>query len=172
MVLSGLHLTYFYYLEISLTVLQNYRITAFVNFRLTSLNYQKVKETTITKWINKSLKKHHRYIYWVFLWLGKIQNPRPLRVNVKQKPFRQIYAHSGIIRHIREFFRHIHAYLEACLTLTYLKLWYIQNPNIFRIRSIFRTPTYSQPCYIQNPAILRTLAYSKSEAYAEPVKHL
>ena len=28
-------------------------------------------------------------------------------VNVKQKLFRQIYAHSGIIRHIQEMFRHI-----------------------------------------------------------------
>ena len=106
MVLSRPQLAYLYYLEISLTVLQNYRI-------------------------NKSLKKHHRYIYWLFYWLGKIQSlwlfqspkgnskveallvkifsikkksnfcfPRkqsmvPLDkglqwVNVKQKPFRQI----------------------------------------------------------------------------------
>ena len=32
MVLSQLQLTYLYYLEPSLTVLQNYRITAFINF--------------------------------------------------------------------------------------------------------------------------------------------
>ena len=89
-------------------------------------------------------------------------------VNVKQKLLRQIQAYSGIIRHIQELFRHNQAYLELCVTLTYLKLWYIQNPGIFRTRSIFRTPAYSQPWYIQNPAIFRTLAYSKSEAYTEP----
>ena len=87
---------------------------------------------------------------------------------VKQKPFRQIQAHSGIIRHIQELFRHIQAYLEPCVTLTYLKLWYIQNPDMFRTRSIFRTLTYSQPWYIHNLAKFRTLAYSKSEAYSEP----
>ena len=89
-------------------------------------------------------------------------------VNVKQKPFRQIQAHSGIIRHIQELFRHIQAHLEPCVTLTCLKLWYIQNPDIFRTRSIFRTLAYSEPWYIQNHRIFRTLAYSKSEAYPEP----
>ena len=63
-------------------------------------------------------------------------------VNVKQKPFRQIEAHSGIIRHIQKLFRHIRAYLEPCVTLIY-----------------FITVVYSEPCYIQNPAIFRTLAY-------------
>ena len=56
----------------------------------------------------------------------------------------------------------IQAYLEPCVILSYLKLWYMQNPDIFR------TPSYSHPCYIQNSAIFRTLAYSKSEAYTEP----
>ena len=46
----------------------------------------------------------------------------------------------------------------------------IQNPDIFRTRSIFRIPAYSQPWYIQNPAVFRTLAYSKSEAYSEPCR--
>ena len=32
MVLSQLQLAYLYYLELSLTVLQNYRITTFINF--------------------------------------------------------------------------------------------------------------------------------------------
>ena len=62
----------------------------------------------------------------------------------------------------------IQAYLEPCVTLTYLKLWYIQNPDIFRTGSILRTLAYSQPWYIKNLAIFRTLAYSKSEAYTEP----
>ena len=69
--------------------------------------------------------------------------------------------------HIQDLFRHIQAYLEPCVTLTYLKLWYIQNLDIFRTRSIFRTPAYSQPWYIQNADIFRTLTYSKSEAYTE-----
>ena len=86
-------------------------------------------------------------------------------VNVKQKPFKQIQAHSGIIRHIQELFRHIQAHLEPCVTLTYLKPWYVQKPDIFRTRSIFRTPAFSEPWYIQYPDILRTLAYSKSEAF-------
>ena len=44
MVLSQPQLAYLYYLEISLTVLQNYRITAFVNLWITPLKYQKVKK--------------------------------------------------------------------------------------------------------------------------------
>ena len=44
MVLSQLQLAYLYYLELSLTVLQNYRITAFVNLLLTPLKYQKVEK--------------------------------------------------------------------------------------------------------------------------------
>ena len=44
MVLSQLQLAYLYYLELSLTVLQNYRIVAFANLWLTSLKYQKVEK--------------------------------------------------------------------------------------------------------------------------------
>ena len=44
-----------------------------------------------------------------------------------------------MIRYIHELLRHIQAYSEPCVTLTYLKLWYIQN-----------------------------LTYSKSEAYWKP----
>ena len=87
-------------------------------------------------------------------------------VNGEQKPFWQIQAHSKIIRHIQELFRHIQTYLEPCAALTYLKLWYIQNPNIFR------TTASSQTSYILNPAIFRMLAYPKSKAYSEPVAHL
>ena len=42
MVISRPQLAYVYYFEISLKVLQNYRITAFVNLRLTPLTCQKV----------------------------------------------------------------------------------------------------------------------------------
>ena len=44
MVLSRPMLAFLYYLEISLTVSQNYRIAAFVSLRLTPLKYQKVKQ--------------------------------------------------------------------------------------------------------------------------------
>ena len=81
---------------------------------------------------------------------------------------RQIYAHSGIIMHIQELFRHIQVCPKPCVTLTYLESWYIQNTDKFRTTSIFRTLAYSEPWYIQNPRIFRTLAYSKSEAYSEP----
>ena len=74
----------------------------------------------------------------------------------------------GIIRYIQELFRHIQAYSKPCVTLAYLEPWYIQNPDIFRTRSIFRTLAYSQPWHIQNPHIFRKLAYSKSKAYSEP----
>ena len=53
-------------------------------------------------------------------------------------------------------------------SVTYLKLQYVRNPDIFRTRSILKLPANSQLRYIQNPAIFRTLAYSKSEAYSEP----
>ena len=37
----------------------------------------------------------------------------------------------------------IQAYSQPCVTLTYLKLWYIQNTDILRTRSIFKTtPVY------------------------------
>ena len=73
----------------------------------------------------------------------------------------------GTFRHNQELFRHIQACSKPCVTLAYLEPWYIQNPDIFRTRSIFRTLAYSEPRYIQNPRIFRTLAYSKSETYSE-----
>ena len=78
-------------------------------------------------------------------------------VNVKQKTFRQKKAHSGIIRHIEELFRHIQTYSKPNVTLAYLKLWCIQNPDIIHNQK-----------HIQNPRIFRTLAYSEFEAYSEP----
>ena len=61
----------------------------------------------------------------------------------------------------------IHAYPEPCVTLTYLRLCYIQNLAIFRTRNIFRPLSHSEFKYIQNTGIFRTLASSKSEAYPE-----
>ena len=43
MIFSELELDYLYYLEFSLTVFQNYRITAFGSFWLSSLKRQKVE---------------------------------------------------------------------------------------------------------------------------------
>ena len=109
----------------------------------------------------KIIKKHHRYFYWVSHWLGKIHSPRPLRhlrppkvtANLKickniqsktKKQNQETKTKKDIIRHIKELFGHIHSHLEPCVTLAYLELWYIQNPDIFRIRSIFqRTLAYS-----------------------------
>ena len=63
---------------------------------------------------------------------------------------------------------HIQTYSKPCVTLAYSEPWYIQNPDIFRTRSIFRTLAYVELWYIQNPLIFRTLAFSNSEAYSEP----
>ena len=71
-------------------------------------------------------------------------------------------AHSGIIRHIQELFRHIQTYFKPCVTLAYLGTWYLQNSGIFRTRSLFKTLVYSQPwCnseprYILNAGICKT----------------
>ena len=77
----------------------------------------------------------------------------------------------GTIRHNQAYpgiIQVYSTYSKPCVTLAYLEPWYIQNPDIFRTRSIFRTLEYSQAWYIQNLRIFRTLAYSKSEAYSEP----
>ena len=106
------------------------------------------------------------------------------QVNVKQKRFRQIQAHSGIIRHIQEFLRHIQACSEPCVTLTYiLKLlilvliascifktqvypepWHIQNQKHIQNTDIFTILVYSELRY---RGLFRTLAYSNPEAYSE-----
>ena len=46
MVLSQQQLGYLYYLELTLTALQSYRIIAFVNLLLTRLKYQKVENNS------------------------------------------------------------------------------------------------------------------------------
>ena len=74
---------------------------------------------------------------------------------------RAIQTDFGTFRHNQTYPGIIQAHLEPCVTLTYLKLWYIWNPDIFRTRTIFRTLTYSQPWYIQNPDIFTTLVYSE-----------
>ena len=56
----------------------------------------------------------------------------------------------GTFRHNQAYPGIIQAYSKPCITLAYLEPWYIQNPDIFKIRNIFRT-----------------LAYSKSKAYSD-----
>ena len=74
-----------------------------------------------------------------------------------------IQTNLGRFRHNQTCPEIIQAYLELGVTLTYFKLWYIQN------RSIFRSSAHSGPWYIQNSATFKTLAaYSKSEANPEP----
>ena len=54
----------------------------------------------------------------------------------------------GTFRHNQAYPGIIQTYSKPCVILTYLKHWYIQNPNIFKIRNIFRTLVYSEPWYI------------------------
>ena len=82
-----------------------------------------------------------------------------------------IQADLGTFRQNQEYPGIIQTYSGIFKTLCnpgIFKPWHIQNPDIFRTRSIFRTLAYSQPWYIQNHRIFRTLAYSKSEAHSEP----
>ena len=72
--------------------IQNNRVSAFVNLWLSPLKQQKVEKTTTTKYINKSLKKHQRYIYRVYHWLGMPrftppppQFPQPPKVTASLK---------------------------------------------------------------------------------------
>ena len=73
---SQLHPAYFYHLELSLSALQSYRITAFVNLWLSCLKHQNVEnhhqQQHQQKLINKWLRKHHRYIGYI-----KIRSHRP-----------------------------------------------------------------------------------------------
>ena len=74
----------------------------------------------------------------------------------------------GKFRHNQAYPVIIHAYSKPCITLEYLEPWHIQNSDIFRTRSIFRTLAYSELWYVRNPRIFRTLPFSKFEAYLEP----
>ena len=61
----------------------------------------------------------------------------------------------GTFRHNQAYPGIIQAYLKPCVTLAYLEPWYIQNPDIFRTRNIFKTLAYSKPWYIQNSGIFK-----------------
>ena len=81
--------------------------------------------------------------------------------------FTHTHAYSDIIRDIQAYSGIIEGYSEPCVTPAYSELWYIQNPGIYKIRSIFRTlsktlahsepETYSESWAIQNPGIFRTI---------------
>ena len=75
-------------------------------------------------------------------------------VNVKQQPYRNV----GTFRHSQTYQGIIQAYSGILKTLCYPDIfcdWYIQNPNTFRTRSIFRTLVYSESRYIQNAGIFK-----------------
>ena len=80
--------------------------------------------------------------------------------------FTHIQTYRDIVRHIRAYSGIIHSYSEPCVTLAYSKLWYIQNPGIFKTKGKFRTIQNQR--HIQNPSLFRTLGYSDLEAYSEP----
>ena len=56
--------------------------------------------------------------------------------------FRHIRTYLDIIRHTQAYSGIIQAYSEPCVALAYSKLWYIQNPGIFKTRGILRTLLY------------------------------
>ena len=61
-----------------------------------------------------------------------------------------IQTNFGTFRHNQAYLGIIQGYSKPCVTLSYLEPWYIQNPNIFKIRNIFRPLVYLEPRYIQN----------------------
>ena len=76
--------------------------------------------------------------------------------------FTHIHAYSDIFRHDQPYSGIIQAFSEPCVTLAYLKPWYIQNPGMLRMRSKFRTLVYSEPWHIQqHPGIFRALVYAE-----------
>ena len=107
--------------------------------------------------------------------------------NVKQKPFRQIYAYSCIFRQIQTHlntFRHnktIQTYSGIIQTIcsdifwtlcnpgTYLYLEFrTLNPDIFRILVYSKPEAYSEPWYIENSGTFRTRGILRILAYSKP----
>ena len=72
-VLSQLQLAYLpWAFSYSLIKLQN---SSFCESLINSSEVPKSGKTATTKYINKSLKKHHRYIHSLYHWVGKIHGP-------------------------------------------------------------------------------------------------
>ena len=91
--------------------------------------------------------------------------------NIKRKPFRHIYAYSGITRLFRTYsdiivftwilFRHIKAYSEPCVSLAYSK-----NPGIIRTLAYSEPEAYLEPWY--SPGMFRIRGVFKTLVYSEP----
>ena len=73
----------------------------------------------------------------------------------------------GTFWHNQAYPRIILAYPKPYVTLLSIELWYIQNPDIFKIRSIFTTLVYPEK-HIQTLSISRALTYTKLETYSKP----
>ena len=71
--------------------------------------------------------------------------------------FTNIPAYSSIVRYSQGYsgIRHIQAYLESCVTLSYSEAWHIQNQRHSQNPGIFITLAYLELWYIQNPGIFR-----------------
>ena len=61
----------------------------------------------------------------------------------------------GTFRHNQAYPGIIQACSKPCVTLAYLEPWYIQNPDIFKIRNIFRILVNSELRYVQNSGIFK-----------------
>ena len=89
-----------------------------------------------------------------------------------------IKIHGLQLRHNLAYSAFIQAYSEPCVTLAYSELWYIQNPDIFKTRGIFRTLLYPKLRHIQNERHIqksghfRTLGYSESSTMERLEKQL
>ena len=66
-----------------------------------------------------------------------------------------IHTDLGTFRHNQAYPGIIQAYSKPCVTLAYLDPWYIQNPDIFKIRNIFRILVNSGLRYVQNSGIFK-----------------
>ena len=53
-------------------------------------------------------------------------------------------------------FRHNQTYSKPCVNLAYSAPWYIQNPDIFKTKNVFRTLVHSESPYIENSGIFKT----------------
>ena len=68
--------------------------------------------------------------------------------------------------------RHNQAYSKPCVNLAHSETWYIQNPDIFKTRNIFRALVYSEPQYIENSGIFKTQGLLRHPRQICHVKHL
>ena len=89
--------------------------------------------------------------------------------------FAHIAAFSDRFRHIQsDIIRHIQAYSEPCITLTYSEPWQIQNQRHIQNLDVFKTLAYPEPWFVQNqrhiqdPDIFRTKTYLESQYIQDP----